>query len=107
MKRILFFANNDESLLGFFDYIYMKQKEYMKDAITIFTDTDDGIERVKERITHQVMREDVLLDEEIKTEIFRSIDEFFIHGGEFFKKYDIPINVGFFCMGVQGMEKRL
>ncbi|WP_440705870.1 AAA family ATPase [Heyndrickxia oleronia] len=99
------FANNDESLLGFFDYIYMKQKEYMKDAITIFTDTDDGIERVKERITHQVMREDVLLDEEIKTEIFRSIDEFFIHGGEFFKKYDIPYKRGILLYGSPGNGK--
>ncbi|MBM7649279.1 AAA+ superfamily predicted ATPase [Bacillus ectoiniformans] len=99
------FAQNDEGLLQFIDFIYAQQKEFMKGFINIFTDTDDGVERVQEKITHQVTREDVLLEEEMKTEIFRSIDEFFLHSGSFFKKYDIPYKRGILLYGSPGNGK--
>ncbi|WP_238941937.1 AAA family ATPase [Bacillus sp. REN10] len=99
------FAENDESLLAFIDYLYTQQKELMKGYINIFTDTEDGVEKIHERITHQVSREDVLLDEDIKTEIFRSIDEFFLHSGSFFKKYNIPYKRGILLYGAPGNGK--
>lgn len=99
------FAKDDQSLLEFSQYIYEKQKKYMQGFINIFVDTDEGIERVKERITNQVKREDVLLDEEMKTEIFRSFDEFFLHSGEFFKKYQIPYKRGILLYGAPGNGK--
>ncbi|KAB7706649.1 AAA family ATPase [Bacillus aerolatus] len=99
------FANNDESLLAFMDFIYSRQKEYMKGYVNIFSDTEDGVERIQEKITHQVSREDVLLEEGVKTEIFRSIDEFFLHSGSFFKKYDIPYKRGILLYGAPGNGK--
>ncbi|OZI13525.1 ATPase [Bacillaceae bacterium SAS-127] len=99
------FAESDEHLLAFVDYLYKQQKEFMKGYINIFTDTEDGVEKLHEKITHQVNREDVLLEEEMKTEIFRSIDEFFLNSGSFFKKYNIPYKRGVLLYGAPGNGK--
>lgn len=99
------FAEDEQRLLAFFEYMDAKQREYMLGQINVYIDTDDRIEKVKERITNQVSREDILLEEHIKTEIYRAIDEFFLHSGEFFTKYDIPYKRGILLYGTPGNGK--
>ncbi|WP_077216145.1 AAA family ATPase [Bacillus kwashiorkori] len=99
------FAKNDESLLTFIKYLNAKQRELMKNTLTIFTDTVDGFERSKEKITTQITRDDVLLPEQFKKEIFRSVDEFFENDGAFYKKYAIPFRRGILLYGSPGNGK--
>ena len=74
-------------------------------AFNVLTDTEDGLEKSKEQITHQIKREDILLDEDVKKDIYRSIDEFFNKSGTFFKKYDIPYKRGILLYGSPGNGK--
>lgn len=104
--RDYIFAENDETLLQFFDYVYERQREIMEGAVSIFTDTEDGVERTQETIRTQVSREHVLLEEELKTDIYRSIDEFLIRVVIFTKSIKFPINGGFYCMDHLEMEKQ-
>ncbi|PWA13082.1 ATPase [Pueribacillus theae] len=99
------FAENDEDLRQFLHYVFKRQREYIQNNVTVFTDTEDGVERSKERITNLVTRDDVFLEEDLKSEIYRSIDEFFNKSGDFFKKYDIPYKRGILLYGNPGNGK--
>ncbi|MEK3889103.1 ATP-binding protein [Bacillus sp. FSL K6-3431] len=77
----------------------------MKNCVSVFTDTEDGVERTKERITQQVSRDDVLLEDGLKREIYRSIDEFFNESRGFFKTYNIPYKRGVLLYGPPGNGK--
>ena len=99
------FAKDDESMLLFLQDMIETQRQSMTQGITIFTDTDDGVVRHREKITNQVPRADVLLNDDMKTDIFRSIDEFFLKSGSFFKKYDIPYKRGILLYGTPGNGK--
>lgn len=101
----LLFAKSDEQILEFVSYFEDMEKNYMLNGITIFTDTEDGLIRSKEKITHQINREDVLLEESLKSDIFRSIDEFFLNSGQFFKQYNIPYKRGILLYGSPGNGK--
>lgn len=99
------FAESDEHVLAFIRYVFQRQREYDRIKVTVFTDTEDGLHREKVSITNLVQREDVLLEENLKTQIYRSIDEFFNGSGEFFKKYDIPYKRGILLYGKPGNGK--
>lgn len=99
------FASDDQSLLKFLNYLLEKQRQAMLKGISVFTDTDDGLIKTREKITQQIHREDVLLEENIKTDIFRSIDEFFLKSGAFFREYDIPYKRGILLYGSPGNGK--
>ncbi|MCR2821727.1 ATP-binding protein [Lederbergia panacisoli] len=104
-ERQFIFAENDESLLAFIKYAYERQREMMRNRVSVFIDTEDGVERNQEEITQQVSRDDVLLEEKLKSEIYRSIDEFFNESGEFFKTYNIPYKRGILLYGHPGNGK--
>lgn len=99
------FAKSDEHMQSFLDFVNERSREYMLEGITVLTDTEDGLENSREEITHQIDREDVLLAERTKEEIFRSIDQFFTEGGEFFKTYQIPYKRGILLYGSPGNGK--
>lgn len=99
------FATKDSSLLTFANDMMEKQRTLMLDGITTLVDTEDGLERAKENITDQIKREDVLLEESIKKDIFRSIDEFFVNKGNFYRKYNIPYKRGILLYGNPGNGK--
>ncbi|WP_339215773.1 ATP-binding protein [Ornithinibacillus sp. FSL M8-0202] len=101
----LLFAKSDDQILEFVSYFENMEKNYMLNGITIYTDTEDGLIRSKEKITHQINREDVLLEESLKADIFRSIDEFFHNSGQFFKQYNIPYKRGILLYGSPGNGK--
>ena len=103
--RDLIFAKNDASLVSFLKYVLKRKRDYIKNYITVFTDTEDGVETEIDNITTLVSREDVFLEESLKREIYRSIDEFFSESSEFFKLYDIPYKRGILLYGKPGNGK--
>lgn len=104
-EEIFLLAKEGKAITSFLDDLYKKQRESMKGYINFIVGTDEGIERSKEEFTGQIQREDVLLEEQMKKEIFRSIDEFFLNEGEFFKTYDLPYKRGILLYGAPGNGK--
>jgi SpoVK/Ycf46/Vps4 family AAA+-type ATPase len=98
-------SKNDECLLTFLKYVIKRKREYTKNHVTVFTDTENGVVSEKEKITTLVTRDEVFLAESLKKEIYRSIDEFFTDSGSFFKTYDIPYKRGILLYGKPGNGK--
>jgi AAA+ superfamily predicted ATPase len=105
MTRDFLFAKNDESMVSFLKYVLKRKRDYIKNYVTVFTDTEDGVETEIDSITTLVKREDVFLEESMKREIYRSIDEFFSEEGQFFKTYKIPYKRGILLYGKPGNGK--
>ncbi|MFF2446969.1 AAA family ATPase [Neobacillus sp. NPDC058068] len=105
MNHDFIFAENDACLVSFLQYVLKRKRDYIKNYVTVFTDTEDGVETDIESITSLVRRDDVFLEETLKKEIYRSIDEFFTEGREFFKTYDIPYKRGILLYGKPGNGK--
>jgi SpoVK/Ycf46/Vps4 family AAA+-type ATPase len=103
--RDLIFAKNDACLVSFLKYVLKRKRDYIKNYVTVFTDTEDDVETEIDSITTLVSREDVFLEESLKREIYRSIDEFFSESSEFFKLYDIPYKRGILLYGKPGNGK--
>jgi len=101
----MIFAASDAQAEAFFQFIEQKSRALMLEGITVLTDTEDGLENEKEAITNQISRENVLLEDMMKRDIFRAIDEFFANEGAFFKKYDIPYRRGILLYGNPGNGK--
>lgn len=101
----LIFGANEKQMKEFLDYILVRKRQYIKDYVTIFVDSDGGVETGKEKITNLVHRDDVFLEEEMKKQIYRSIDEFFNNNGEFFRTYNIPYKRGILLYGEPGNGK--
>ncbi|MGP4066690.1 ATP-binding protein [Oceanobacillus sp. M65] len=104
-ERSFIFARSDQDLVLFLKYITKQQRENMTEGITVLTDTEDGLDRSKEKLTNQISRENILLDNNVKTDIFRSIDEFFVGSGGFYKEYNIPYKRGILLYGSPGNGK--
>jgi len=98
-------AKDDSCMVAFLKYVLERKREYIQNHVTVFTDTDDGIDRKKEKITTLVTRDDVFLEENLKKEIYRSIDEFFSEGGSFFTTYNIAYKRGILLYGKPGNGK--
>ncbi|WP_042347428.1 AAA family ATPase [Bacillus massiliigorillae] len=99
------FAPSNEHMQAFLDYVLQRKREYIQDYVTVFIDTDGDVETEKEKVTNLVSRDDVFLEEEMKKQIYRSIDEFFMNNGEFFKTYNIPFKRGILLYGDPGNGK--
>lgn len=105
MNHDFIFAESNTCMLEFLNYVLRRKREYIKNHVTVFTDTDDGVDTKKEKITNLVTREDVFLEESTKLQIYRSIDEFFSKSGEFFTTYNIPYKRGILLYGRPGNGK--
>lgn len=99
----LIFGETDEGVYAFLTEMRERQKADQK--IIVFTDTRDGLERTREPAARPVTRSDVFMDEELKTQIYRSLDEFFSKDRTFFQTYDIPYKRGILLYGKPGNGK--
>lgn len=99
------FAGNKHAIERFMQYVQKRQREVMQSYINIFVDTEDGVERKKEKANQFVQLEDVLLHPELKQEIFRFVEQFFTDGGEFYKDHSIPYKRGILLYGKPGNGK--
>lgn len=99
------FAENDEAIRTYMKYVSERQREMMKTGVSVYVDTEDGVEQTREQIQQQIKREDVLLEESLKTDIYRSIDEFFNESSDFYKKFQIPYKRGILLYGTPGNGK--
>lgn len=100
-----FFATSNETALTFLKEINEKMRQLLMQSVTYLVDTEHGVQRRKYGEQASVNREDVLLDENIKQDIFRSIDEFFKEEGHFFKEYGLPYKRGILLYGSPGNGK--
>jgi ATP-dependent 26S proteasome regulatory subunit len=101
----LVLSEDISSLEKFLQYILRRKREYIRNYVTVYTDTEDGVETNKDRITNLVNRDEVFLEESTKKEIYRSIDEFFSESKEFFTTYNIPYKRGILLYGKPGNGK--
>lgn len=100
-----FFSTSTETALTFLNEINEKMRQLLMQSVTYLVDTEHGVQRRKYGEQAAVHREDVLLSESIKQDIFRSIDEFFKEDGHFFKEYGLPYKRGILLYGSPGNGK--
>ncbi|MEI4771406.1 ATP-binding protein [Psychrobacillus sp. FJAT-51614] len=100
-----FFSLSAEKALIFLNEINEKLRQLLMQSITYLVDTENGVQRRNYGEQAVVNREDVLLADSIKQDIFRSIDEFFKQDGQFFKEYGLPYKRGILLYGSPGNGK--
>ncbi|GBG09271.1 ATPase [Paenibacillus agaridevorans] len=99
----IIFAENDEGLGAFLADMRKRQLECRK--LILFSDTRDGLEQERMNPKGEVTRDDVFMEESLKTQIYRSVDEFFSNEGLFFQEYGIPYKRGILLYGKPGNGK--
>ncbi|WP_157059980.1 ATP-binding protein [Saccharibacillus kuerlensis] len=99
------FATGDEAISRFLSGVRDRQRSREKTRITVFTDTNNGIQRESEPITRAVSRDDVILPEPLKKEIYRSLDQFFASDRSFYRKHNLPFKRGILLYGRPGNGK--
>ncbi|MFC5702553.1 AAA family ATPase [Cohnella faecalis] len=99
----LIFAAGDECMGAFLADMQARQLQNRK--ILVFTDTRDGLDRSRETTVQPVTRDDVIMDETLKTQLYRSVDEFFSKDRSFFQTYGVPYKRGILLYGKPGNGK--
>ena len=99
------FAPSAEKVKVFIEEVNHLQREMMKTTVTYLVDTESGVEKKSFEHGEKVERDDVFLENSMKTDIFRAIDEFFIDGGSFYKEYGLPYKRGILLYGAPGNGK--
>ncbi len=99
------YAQSPEKALAFLQDINEKLRQMLMQSVTFLVDTEDGVKRRNYGEHSVVSREDVMLEESVKQDIFRSIDQFFTADGQFFKEYGLPYKRGILLYGSPGNGK--
>ncbi|WP_051620847.1 AAA family ATPase [Paenibacillus sp. UNC451MF] len=99
------FAADDYSLERFLAFMRQRQRENDRRHVTVFTDNRNGLDRHLEPITRTVNRDEVIMSEPLKQDIYRSIDQFFSRDRHFFQTYRIPYKRGILLYGKPGNGK--
>lgn len=99
------FAQSAEKAHSFLQDINEKLRQMLMQSVTFLVDTEDGVKRRNYGEHAVVGRDDVMLEENIKQDIFRSIDQFFTDDGSFFKDYGLPYKRGILLYGSPGNGK--
>jgi AAA+ superfamily predicted ATPase len=101
----LTFASDDEHAKAYLNHVRERSNNKEKGKITILTDTVHGTTRRTETVKNILNRDDVLLNNDLKNQIFRFIDQFFNDEGSFYTKYKIPYRRGILLFGKPGNGK--
>lgn len=99
------FSPSSEKVLLFMEEVNRLQRESMKMNITYLVDTESGVMKKSFANEDKIHRDDVLLEGSIKKDIYRSVDEFFLNDGHFYKEYGIPYKRGILLYGAPGNGK--
>ncbi|MCY9663648.1 ATP-binding protein [Paenibacillus alginolyticus] len=99
------FAVDDASLLRFLEHARKRRRDLDRRQVTVFTDGPHGMEKELAPITRMVDRSEVIMKDEVKTDIYRSIDQFFAEDRAFFKEYQLPYKRGILLYGKPGNGK--
>ncbi|MEK0317154.1 ATP-binding protein [Cohnella sp. 56] len=99
----LIFAADDEQLSACLQAIQQRRSEEPK--MHVYTDAREGLQHCREPISQAIPREDVMMEEALKQQIFRSVDEFFGGDRTFFQQYQIPYKRGILLYGKPGNGK--
>ncbi len=100
-----FFAASPEQVKALIEEVNHLQREMMKTTVTYLVDSDNGVEKKSFEHGERVDRDDVFLEDTMKSDIFRAIDEFFKDGGSFYKEYGLPFKRGILLYGAPGNGK--
>ncbi|MGN7387815.1 AAA family ATPase [Sporosarcina sp. SAFN-015] len=99
------FSPSSEKALHFIESVNTLQREQMKQTITYLVDTESGVTKKSFEHEYTVDRDDVFLEDTIKKDIYRSVDEFFNNDGTFYKEYGLPYKRGILLHGAPGNGK--
>ncbi|MGO4271260.1 ATP-binding protein, partial [Paenibacillus sp. TAF58] len=99
------FAVDDASLLRFLEHARQRRRDLDRRQVTVFKDGPHGMEKELAPITRMVDRAEVIMKDEVKTDIYRSIDQFFAEDRAFFKEYELPYKRGILLYGKPGNGK--
>lgn len=99
------FSPSSEKAMHFIETVNRLQREQMKQTITYLVDSESGV--MKKSFAHEqtIDRDGVFLEDTIKNDIFRSVDEFFKNDGTFYKEYGLPYKRGILLHGSPGNGK--
>lgn len=99
------FAKSIGDAFAFLEHANEMLRQALMNNITFLVDTEDGVKRRNYGEMAIVARDEVMLEQKVKMNIFRSIDEFFRDGGQFFKEYGVPYKRGILLYGAPGNGK--
>lgn len=102
----LLFTSSIDRYREFIDYLHKRRDEISSRDITIVYNTQHGTSEEYLDIDKITMTmDDILIDSLIKEEIYRSMEQFILSDGEFFRKYNIPYRRGILLYGPPGTGK--
>lgn len=103
--EFFYFTTSADKMMNFIEAVQEQLRQMLMETVTYLVDVHDGIKRRSYGEGKQITRDDVFLEPSLKQEIFRSIDEFFKEGGNFFKHYGLPYKRGILLYGSPGNGK--
>jgi len=99
------YSADEKKLEKYIQHINKSYREKEDNYIRTFICRSYGVSEGKEKITNPVKREGVYLEEELKEEIFTSIDSFFEKDKDFFREFNLSYKRGIMLYGPPGNGK--
>ncbi|MDQ0207684.1 ATP-binding protein [Alkalicoccobacillus murimartini] len=105
MFRNCVFAIGDHQISTFLKNVRVRAWEDSRTRVTVFTDSENGTMRKEEPVTRAFSRNEVIMESELKEDIYQSLDQFFEKDRSFYQTYQIPYKRGILLYGPPGNGK--